>query len=353
MTRILQSEELDYSDVLILPARSTITSRSEIVLEREITFKHSQRTWKGVPLACANMDNLASFQMADTLAKYKILTCLTKHYSSHELVTYFNNPLTDLDYVSYSMGISDGDLNKFNNFKKEVNEVRFVNIDTPNGYMERFVDFCRNFKKENPLITIIAGNVCTGEMVEELALNGVDIVKAGIGGGAQCTTRMKSAIGRPMVSMILECADKAHHHGIQLMADGGITSPGDACISFAVGADFTMVGSQWSATLETGADIIEEDGKQFMMFYGMSSSEAQKTHEVGGLKSYRASEGRVSKIPYRGSIHPIIQDYLGGLRSCCSYTGSHTLKSLPKKATLVKVNNRLNTSLAHHTTNLL
>lgn len=353
MTRILQSEELDYSDVLILPARSTITSRSEIVLEREITFKHSQRTWKGVPLACANMDNLASFQMADTLAKYKILTCLTKHYSSHELVTYFNNPLTDLDYVSYSMGISDGDLNKFNNFKKEVNEVRFVNIDTPNGYMERFVDFCRNFKKENPLITIIAGNVCTGEMVEELALNGVDIVKAGIGGGAQCTTRMKSAIGRPMVSMILECADKAHHHGIQLMADGGITSPGDACISFAVGADFTMVGSQWSATLETGADIIEEDGKQFMMFYGMSSSEAQKTHEAGGLKSYRASEGRVSKIPYRGSIHPIIQDYLGGLRSCCSYTGSHTLKSLPKKATLVKVNNRLNTSLAHHTTNLL
>lgn len=353
MTRILQSEELDYSDVLILPARSTITSRSEIVLEREITFKHSQRTWKGVPLACANMDNLASFQMADTLAKYKILTCLTKHYYSHELVTYFNNPLTDLDYVSYSMGISDGDLNKFNNFKKEVNEVRFVNIDTPNGYMERFVDFCRNFKKENPLITIIAGNVCTGEMVEELALNGVDIVKAGIGGGAQCTTRMKSAIGRPMVSMILECADKAHHHGIQLMADGGITSPGDACISFAVGADFTMVGSQWSATLETGADIIEEDGKQFMMFYGMSSSEAQKTHEAGGLKSYRASEGRVSKIPYRGSIHPIIQDYLGGLRSCCSYTGSHTLKSLPKKATLVKVNNRLNTSLAHHTTNLL
>lgn len=357
MTRILQSEELDYSDVLILPARSTITSRSEIFLEREIEFKHSGRTWQGVPLACANMDNLSSFQMANTLSKYHILTCLTKHYSLEELIKYFNMCTTSsdyahLDYVSYSLGISDADLNKFNAFKKEA-PVHFVTIDTPNGYMERFVDFCKNFRLDNPSVTIIAGNVCTGEMVEELALNGVDIVKAGIGGGAQCTTRMKSAIGRPMVSMILECADKAHHHGIQLMADGGITSPGDACISFAVGADFTMVGSQWSATLETGADIIEENGKQFMMFYGMSSSEAQKNHEKDGLKSYRASEGRVSKIPYKGSIHPIIQDYLGGLRSCCSYTGSHTLKSLPKKATLVKVNNRLNTSLAQYTTNLL
>lgn len=351
MTRILTETELDYSDVLILPARSTITSRKEIILEREIVFKHSRQVWRGVPLVCANMDNLGSFTMADTLSEYHILTCLTKHYPLKELVTYFNLPTTNLDYVSYSLGISDSDLEKFNLFRQEA-PVRIVTIDTPNGYMERFVGFCNELRSNNPDVTIIAGNVCTGEMVEELALNGVDCVKAGIGGGAQCTTRMKSAIGRSMVSMILECADKAHHHEIQLMSDGGITCPGDACISFAVGADFSMVGSQWASTKETGADIIEENGKQFMVFYGMSSSMAQKAHEEG-LKSYRASEGRVSKLPYKGSIHPIIRDYLGGLRSCCSYVGSNSLKSLPRKATLVKVNNRLNTSLAQFTTNLL
>jgi GMP reductase len=299
------------------------------------------------------MDNLATFSMADALSGYKILTCLIKHYPLQDLISYFTSLSEDkLDYVSYSMGISDRDLIKFNEFKLKA-PINIVTIDAANGYMEKFVNFCKKFREENPSVTIIAGNVCTGEMVEELALNGVDIIKAGIGGGAQCTTRMKTAIGRPMVSTILECADKAHHHEVLLMADGGITCPGDACIAFGSGSDFVMVGSQWAATQETGAELIEENGKKFMLFYGMSSSEAQKNHDAGGLKDYRASEGRVSRLPYRGSIHPIIQDYLGGLRSTMAYVGSRSLKSFPRKTTLIKVNNRLNTSLAIHTTNLM
>lgn len=351
MTRILDINELDYSDVLILPARSLVESRADVTIERNFTFKHSNRSWTGIPFAAANMDNLASFEMANTLTKYKILTCLIKHYPLNELVEYFNTANTE--YISYSMGIGQEDLNKFNEFKKQA-PVKFVTIDSANGYMEKFVAFCSKFKEQNPDITLIAGNVCTGEITEELAIRGVDIIKAGIGGGAQCLTRQKTGIGRPMVSTILDCADKSHHHDSWLMADGGITCPADACIGFACGADFIMIGSQWAATKETGAEVvIRADGKEYCLFYGMSSSTAQKIHSLEGLKEYRASEGRTSELPYRGSIHPIIQDYCGGLKSCCSYVGASTLKHLAKKATLVRVSSRLNTSLSQYTTKLL
>lgn len=347
MTRILGTLELDYSDVLILPARSLVESRADVSIERTFTFKHSNRSWTGIPFAAANMDNLASFEMADTLSKYKILTCLTKHYSLNDLVAYFNN--ADTEYISYSMGISQPDLDKFNAFKTQA-KTKFVTIDSANGYMEKFVAFCSEFKERNPDITIIAGNICTGEIAEELAIRGVDIIKAGISGGAQCLTRQKTGVGRPMVSTILDCADKSHHHDSWLMADGGVTCPADACIGLACGADFIMIGSQWAATLETGAEIITKpDGSQYCVFYGMSSSTAQEIHSAEGLKTYRASEGRTSEIPYRGSIHPIIQDYCGGLRSCCSYVGASSVKHLAKKATLVRVSSRLNLSLAQYT----
>ena len=234
--------------------------------------------------------------------------------------------------------------------------IRFVCIDVANGYTELFVEFVRKFRKAYPNVVIIAGNVVTREMTEELILNGADIVKVGIGPGSVCTTRIKTGVGYPQLSAIIECADAAHGLGGHIIADGGCTSPGDVSKAFGAGADFVMLGGMLAGHEEGGGEIFtrwykkdwtEADGrdivetKQFVKFYGMSSKAANDKH-FGGLKDYRSSEGREVIVPYRGKVVDTLQDILGGLRSTCTYVGASKLKYLSKCTTFVKVNQQYN-----------
>lgn len=350
------SIKLDYNDVLLRPKRSTLTSRGDVNLERDFKFKsHSDSAYPYtcVPIIASNMDTTGTMQMAATFSNYKMNVALHKHYTPDELSKYFKH--NESSYYSwYTMGITDYDLEKFNEFKKLIKGDSYIEwprkicIDVANGYTERFVDFIKKVKNENYISTIMAGNVVTAEMTEALILAGADIVKVGIGSGSACYTRLMSGVGYPQLSAIVECADAAHGLGGHICADGGCVTPGDVAKAFAAGSDFVMLGGMLSGHDESGGELIEENGQKFKLFYGMSSETAMKKYN-GGVAKHRASEGRTIKVPYRGSVESTVQNILGGVRSCCTYIGAKRIKDMPKCATFVRVNRQLNTAFENNT----
>ncbi|HBZ15020.1 GMP reductase [Pantoea sp. NPDC088449] len=335
--RIEEDLKLGFKDVLIRPKRSTLKSRSEVELERTFTFKHSGLSWSGIPIIAANMDTVGTFTMAEALASFNLLTAVHKHYSVEAWQAFVQRvPSTVLNYVMVSSGTSESDFTKLSAILALSPQLNFICIDVANGYSEHFVQFLLRVRESFPGKTICAGNVVTGEMVEELILSGADIVKVGIGPGSVCTTRVKTGVGYPQLSAVIECADAAHGLGGQIVSDGGCSVPGDIAKAFGGGADFTMLGGMLAAHDECEGTIVEDQGEKFMLFYGMSSESAMKRH-VGGVAQYRAAEGKTVRLPLRGPVEDTVKDILGGLRSACTYVGAERLKELTKRTTFIRV----------------
>ena len=340
--RIEYDIKLGFKDVMIRPKRSTLKSRAQVNLEREFKFLHSPIVWTGIPIMAANMDTVGTFEMARALSEKKLFTAIHKHYSISDWNVFASNlPQNIENNIAVSTGISKQDseilaaIFKFNPYLK------FICIDVANGYSEHFAEFVKKTRKLYPDKVIIAGNVVTGEMVEELLLSGADIVKVGIGPGSVCTTRIKTGVGYPQLSAIIECADAAYGLGGQIISDGGCSSPGDIAKAFGAGADFVMLGGMFSGHTESGGELIEKQGKPYRKFYGMSSATAMEKH-VGGVADYRASEGKTVEDPYKGDVENTLQDILGGLRSTCTYVGAQRLKELTKRTTFIRVNEQEN-----------
>jgi len=341
MVKIEDGIKLDFSDVLIRPKRSTLRSRSDVITKRTINFLNSKNTFVGVPIIAANMDTTGTFEMALVFQKYGCIVAIHKHYSVEEWLTFAVDHPECLPNVAVSAG-SLKDLEKLATILDKVTQVQMICLDVANGYSEHFVEFVKIVRKNFPGHTIMAGNVVTGEMTEQLILSGADIVKVGIGPGSVCTTRKKTGVGYPQLSAVLECADAAHGLGGHIISDGGCTMPGDFAKAFGAGADFVMAGGMFSGTDESGGEVIVENDKKYKLFYGMSSSTAMKKY-AGGVAEYRASEGKTVKVPYKGSVVAILNDILGGIRSACTYTGSLSLKELPRRTTFIRVNKTHNT----------
>ncbi len=359
--------KLDFDDVLLVPQRSRAASRKEVSIDRTFSFYHSTRQWTGLPIMAANMDSTGTFEMADKLSEYKAITCLHKHYTKQDYQNHFCNVHSQW----LSVGIKNEDLDKIRYIIDDVGFIPNICIDVANGYTDDFVNYCRKVRDTfgtQPII--MAGNVCTPEMVQELILHGgVDIVKVGIGPGSACTTRLKTGVGFPQLSAISECSHAAH--GLKsedrrlglICADGGCRTPSDVVKAFAANADFVMLGGMFAGADECEGEweyeyrcaITNNDGttrsewwqsfdpgyntekrKKALTFYGMSSHKAQEKY--GGIKDYRASEGRVLKIPYKGCASEIMNDIMGGIRSACAYIGATSLKDLPKCAEFIMVN---------------
>ena len=339
--------KLDYSNVLLRPKRSTLGSRSDVEITRTLG------PFTGIPLVAANMDGVGTLRMADVLADKSMFTCLVKSYKIKELVDWFidkDRREQRLNHTAYSLGILEEDLTKFRAVNSGA-DVKYVCVDVANGYSERFIDFVARFRDEFPNKIIIAGNVVTGDITEELILRGADIVKVGIGPGSVCTTRIQTGVGHPQLSAVIECADAAHGLGGYIIADGGCTCPGDVVKAFAGGADFVMLGGMLAGHDEGGGDVIEKaylsneldtetgkqivDNKYFVQFYGMSSYIANEKH-FGGLKDYRSAEGKEVLVPYKGNVSNTVQDILGGLRSACTYVGARRLKDLSRCTTFIR-----------------
>ncbi|MFV4845334.1 GMP reductase [Edwardsiella tarda] len=335
--RIEEDLKLGFKDVLIRPKRSTLKSRSDVELAREYRFKHSGWQWSGVPLIAANMDTVGTFRMAQVLATFDVLTAVHKHYSVEQWQAFVASVGEEtLRHVMVSTGTSEADFLKLGQILALSPSLKFICIDVANGYSEHFVDFLRKAREAFPDKVICAGNVVTGEMVEELILSGADIVKVGIGPGSVCTTRVKTGVGYPQLSAVIECADAAHGLGGQIVSDGGCSVPGDVAKAFGGGADFVMLGGMLAAHDECEGRIVEEQGRKMMLFYGMSSASAMNRH-VGGVADYRAAEGKTVSLPLRGPVDNTVRDILGGLRSACTYVGASRLKELTKRTTFIRV----------------
>ena len=378
--RIESDTKLDYKDVLMRPKRSTLESRSDVDLVREFTFPNAGGEgsdpkaygWKGIPIVAANMDTVGTFEMAKSLAQRRMLTCISKHYDgdvwAHKLNGYGvwknkeqrvaneKNWKYDRDsdnwqnriyeHISPSIGIKydpekTDDLDYLNNITWNFYHTRFVCIDAANGYTKRFCDFIKKVREEHPALIIIAGNVVTGEMTEQLILNGADIVKVGIGSGSVCTTRIQTGVGYPQFSAVVECADAAHGVGGYIMADGGCTCAGDVAKAFGGGADFVMLGGMLAGHTECAGQEEEIDGKTYKTFYGMSSAEAMNKYH-GGVAKYRSAEGKTVRVEHRGIVKHTLEGILGGLRSACTYIGARRLKDMPKCATFIRVSQQSN-----------
>ena len=479
--RIINDVQLDFDDVLIMPKRSTLKSRKEVDLERTFKFVNSNQEWTGVPIMVANMDTTGTFETAKALFAYKIITCIHKHYTVEQWKSFLNTlEDNDFNYFTVSIGVTDNDIQLLKDIIQLDNRIRFICVDVANGYTENFVDKVRIIRGLFPNKIIIAGNVVSGEMTEELTLTGVDIIKAGIGGGclkrgthvymanktykaiqeiqvdeevinmngeavkvtnvvnqgikntivlkttnqddpiivtpdhmfwvfhknsqtyswlqikdfdkdtmlltttdiegrfthhrvtkmedgyeeetwdievacpthsfiandsivhnSVCTTRIKTGVGRPQLSTVLECADSAHGLKSHVISDGGCKNSGDIAKAFGAGADFVMLGGMLAGHDESAGDIVEENGVKYKEFYGMSSDTAMLKHR-GEVAKYRASEGKRVLIKYRGPIENTINDILGGVRSTCTYVGAAKLKELSKRTTFVRVNKQSN-----------
>ena len=378
--RIEPEIKLDYKDVLLRPKRSELTSRKDVNLMREFTFKNAGGEgsdpkaygWKGIPIVASNMDTVGTFETAKSLAQRHMLTCISKHYDgdvwAHKLNGYGiwkNKEQRDAnekdwkydrdsdhwqnriyEHISPSIGIKydpekTDDIDYLNNITWNFYHTRFVCIDAANGYTSRFCDFIKRVREEHPALIIIAGNVVTGEMTEEILLSGADIVKVGIGGGSVCTTRVQTGVGYPQLSAVIECADAAHGIGGHIMADGGCCCAGDIAKAFCAGADFVMLGGMLAGHTESAGqeEIIGDD--IYKVFYGMSSDTAMKKYN-GGVANYRSSEGKTVRIKHRGLIKNTIESILGGIRSTCTYIGARNLKDMPKCATFIRTTQQSN-----------
>lgn len=359
--RIERDIKLDYSDVLFRPKRSAMLSRGDVNLERSYQFKHSERYYTGIPIMASNMDGVGTWDMALALAKNNMFTCLVKEEDPAFFWDWLsNNPYkSDLvQHMAVSTGVTDIDEQRIDKTLNLNKSLEYVCIDVANGYSEGFLDFVKRFREKYPKLTIIAGNVVTPDITEELILSGADIVKVGIGPGSVCTTRIKTGVGYPQLSAVIECADAAHGLGGHIIADGGCSSPGDVAKAFGAGADFVMLGGMLAGHDEGGGEVVNKfveinelqyevgahldhckhkvKEKKFVEFHGMSSNTAQEDNDV---KDYRTSEGRVVQIPYKGAVTNSIRDILGGLRSTCTYVGAKSLKELSKRTTFIQVSN--------------
>jgi len=356
--RIEPEIKLDYKDVLIRPKRSTLKSRKEVSLIREYKFRNSGQKWSGIPIMAANMDGVGTFKMHHELSKHKLFTCTVKHYSDKDWETAQINH----EYIALSIGTS---IDMYHHVARNIlrsRRLKWVCIDIANGYSEHFTDFVKKVRSEFPDINIIAGNVVTADMTQELILAGADVVKVGIGPGSVCTTRVQTGVGYPQLSAVIECADAAHGLGGHIIADGGCTCPGDVAKAFAAGADFVMLGGMLAGHDEGGGEVIRKiyrtneysfqkfdlapirpkyKAEEFVQFYGMSSDTAMNKHS-GGVANYRSSEGRTVEVPYKGPVSETVKDILGGLRSTCTYVGAPTLKQLSKCTTFIRCTQQFN-----------
>ena len=338
--RIEEDLKIDYSDVLFRPKRSTLSSRKDVNLKRTYKFKYSNSEWSGIPIMAANMDGVGELTVAEKMSEFDMITCLTKQHDIKKLNQY-KKIKTIYKNIALSVGIKKEDFNMLDKLLKEFNFIKFICIDVANGYSERFSKFIKSVREKYPTKTIIAGNVVTADMTQELILNGADIVKVGIGPGSVCTTRIQTGVGYPQLSAVIECADAAHGLGAHIIADGGCTCPGDVAKGFGAGADFVMLGGMLAGHDEGKGKIVKNNGNKYIEFYGSSSITANEKH-YGGLSDYRSSEGRVVRVKYRGKIKNTISNILGGIRSSCTYVGAPSLKQLSKCTTFVRVNQQFN-----------
>lgn len=336
----MYNPSITFDDVLIQPKFSKINSRKEV----DLTARVDGMPDLALPIISANMDTVTGVGMAQAMSKHGGIGCLHRFCTVEENVKMLKESVYgDTKYVRtpiVSIGLGNKELERA--------EALFYAgayvfcIDVAHGAQMAVVEQVKSLNdKYGSNISIVVGNFATGESVAHFKEYCGDVVaafKIGIGPGSACTTRIKTGVGVPQLSAIIDCA-KEH----AVIADGGMKTPGDVAKALAAGASYVMLGGMLSGTDESPGDIVENKYKKYR---GSASKESYETQ--GKEANWRTAEGESFLVPYKGSVSTILQDIEGGLRSAFTYVGASNLKEYHSRASFITVSGNVITENRAH-----
>ena len=310
---------ITFDDVLMVPAYNHYESRR--MVETAVTDRTGKLTLQ-LPVMSSNMDTVTEHAMANFVASKGGIGVLHRFMTIDENVAEFKKCSGN---VFVSLGCSDADLER----AKALDHAgaNYFCIDVAHAHAKYVGQTLKSLRNLLPNACIMAGNVATYAGADYLASCGADIIKAGIGGGSVCSTRIKTGFGVPMLTCIQECArcDRS------IVADGGIRTAGDIVKALAFGADFVMLGGMLAGTAVTPGEVItKSDGSKVKKYRGMASREVQDEYR-GGMQEWRTAEGVATEVPYRDDQEAIFADIIGGLRSGLTYAGASSIRELQRK----------------------
>lgn len=334
---------LTYDDLLLIPKYSTLNSRSEVDLSMKIQNKSGDLFTFNLPIIPANMLSIATLALMKVVYENKGLALFHRFIpfkEQLEVLQVVKSWVNGLDYIGFSVGIQNQDYKYVDTFVKE--GVKILCIDVANCACDKGVKLIQYIAKTYPHILLIAGTVGMGQDAGILWRSGADMVRAGIGNGSICLTRIATGCGVPSITSIDSCAtikyemENELNRKLYLIADGGMKKVADVCLALAVGADFTILGNMFSGCNENITEIIQIDGEELAIYAGSSTLKA--THK----------EGVKGAVKLKGSAQSIIDKICEGLRSCCSYQNVRNVIDLKKEPKFIKVSaNGLKENGAH------
>ncbi|MGQ3330405.1 guanosine monophosphate reductase [Halorubrum sp. FL23] len=321
---------LSYGDVLLVPQRSPVDSRSEVDLSTRLTPGVELET----PLVSAAMDTVTEAELAIELSRAGGLGVLHRFLTADEQAAQVEDVAAAGEQVGAAVGIDEDYVAR--SAKLVAAGVDALVVDVAHGHMDRTVAAVERLDDEFPETDQIAGNVATPAGVEDLAAAGADCVKVGIGPGSHCTTRKVAGAGVPQLTAVDDCATAAEELDVTICADGGIRTSGDAVKALMAGADTVMLGSLFAGTEEAPGAVVEVDGTRYKRSRGMATTAAAEERDDKGA-DVGADEGVEALTPYKGPVATVAGEFCQGIRSGLSYCGGHTIEQARDRAEFIRV----------------
>lgn len=320
MPRRLEIEAFDYDDVILVPERCEVTSRSQV----DVSVEMGGRTFK-LPVVPANMSTITGPLLAEKLSQEGYFYVM--HRFDVDPVEFTERMHSIGRYASISLGIKESDYEHVANFRDAGISPEFITIDIAHGHAPSVINMVKHLKENLPSAFVIAGNIGTREAALELANAGANAVKVGIGPGSACLSSPNTGFGtrRWQLSAVEQVAqalqERPEHQDVVVIADGGIRNYGDIAKAVAFGASMVMIGGFLGGHDENPGHLIEgEDGKLYKEFFGSASE-----HQKGEAKHV---EGKRMLVPHKGSIDFTFQTIKENLQSSVSYAGGTSLLDL-------------------------
>ncbi len=330
---------LSYDDVMLIPKYSSIRSRKD-----PKTHTLIGNVELDIPIISSPMDTITEHKMAIEIIRLGGMAMLHRFMPVERQIDEVKKIFSEInknkrDALAVAIGIGDAEVDRLKRLKKELN-IKTIVIDVANGHTDYVLEMmkqARNIAGNKDEFNIIAGNVATSEGYEFLMNEGANAVRVGIGGGSICKTRIQTGCGVPTLTSVMSCYldDDSRFPIGTIIADGGIRYPGDMVKALAAGASGVILGRAIAATAETPGELLDVDGDMWKVYRGMASSDIQ-VEKMGGLKKGTCAEGVSTRLRYAGPVEPIIDEYIGGLRSAMTYLNSMSILSL-REAEFIRI----------------
>ncbi len=321
---------LSYGDVLLVPQRSPVDSRSTVDLETPFTPSVDLET----PLVAAAMDTVTEAELAVELSRAGGLGVLHRFLTVAEQAEQVERVKEADEQVAAAVGINEDYVKRSDAIVDA--GVDAIVVDVAHGHLERTLEAVEQLSEAFPETDLVAGNVATPAGVEDLAAAGADCVKVGIGPGSHCTTRKVAGAGVPQLTAVDDCASAAEDLDVTICADGGIRTSGDAVKALMAGADTVMVGSLLAGTEEAPGAVVEVDGTRYKRSRGMATTAAAEDRDDKDV-DVDADEGVEALTPYKGPVADVVEEFCAGIRSGLSYCGGHTIPAARDGAEFIRV----------------